>query len=122
MSWSTTEDEDSASRSTDEGEDMSTTEDVGSASRSTDGGEDCGPERACIHPTPLMFCMSTSYSLSVQDMTQSLQLQVRTVPPALLSHTASCKVAKSVKSKVQNEPRNTLRQGLRPDTLLHSRW
>ena len=69
-----------------------------------------------------MFCMNTSDSLSVQDMTQSLQLQVRTVPPALLSHTASCKVAKSAKSKVQNEAKNTLRQGFSVDALLHSRW
>jgi len=46
------------------------------ASRSSNGDEgvvegrleDCGPERACIHPTPMTFCMSTSYSVSVQDM------------------------------------------------------
>ncbi len=73
---STTEDDETASRSTNDGEEVSTTEDVDWASRSSNGDEgvvegrleDCGPERACIHPTPMTFCMSTSYSVSVQDM------------------------------------------------------
>ena len=112
---STIEDGEPASRSTNDGEQVSTTEGVDWASWSSDGDEgvhegtwgDCNPERACIHPTPLMCCMSTLCGLSVQDMTQVLQLE---------------KVAKSMKSKVQNEPRTTLRQGFSVDALLHSRW
>ncbi len=86
---SITEDDEPASRSINEGEEVYTTEDVDWASWASNGDEDegvdegtwgdCEPGRACIHTTPLTFFMSTSYSLSVQDVMMLLQLHVKYV-------------------------------------------